>query len=156
MGRLRITDRKKEIIVNAAGKNIAPTAIEQRLAGRSFIDQAMVFGEARPYIVALLTVDEHALRAFAARHDISGVDVDALIAHPTVLAEAHALVDDANSALSRPEQIKKFTLVARSWTAESGEMTPTFKLRRRVIQDNHQGLLDALYAQTTPAHAPTR
>ncbi|KXF51349.1 hypothetical protein AXA44_15140 [Rhodococcus sp. SC4] len=155
-GRLRITDRKKEIIVNAAGKNIAPTAIEQRLAGRSFIDQAMVFGEARPYIVALLTVDEHALRAFAARHDISGVDVDALIAHPTVLAEAHALVDDANSALSRPEQIKKFTLVARSWTAESGEMTPTFKLRRRVIQDNHQGLLDALYAQTAPAHAPTR
>ncbi|MBQ9056442.1 long-chain fatty acid--CoA ligase [Rhodococcus sp. (in: high G+C Gram-positive bacteria)] len=155
-GRLHITDRKKEIIVNAAGKNIAPTGIEHRLAGRSFIDQAMVFGEARPYIVALLTVDEPALRAFAAEHEISGLDIDALIAHPTVLSEAHKLVDDANDALSRPEQIKKFTLVARNWTTESGEMTPTFKLRRRVIQDNHQSLLDALYAQPAPIHAVTQ
>lgn len=155
-GRLHITGRKKEIIVNAAGKNIAPAAIEHRLAGRSFIDQAMVFGEARPYLVALLTVDEPGLRAFAAQHDIGGLDVDALIAHPVVLAEAQALVGDANSALSRPEQIKKFTLVARSWTVESGEMTPTLKPRRRVILDNHQSLVDALYAETAPAHAATQ
>ena len=148
VGRLYITDRKKEILVNAAGKNIAPTAIEFLLAGRDFIDLVMVVGEARPYIVALLTVDQHALRTFAAAQGLEETSVDVLLDHPVVQGRAQALVDEANSRLSRPEQIKRFALLASPWSVESGELTPTLKMRRKAITDRHQDHIEALYQRT--------
>ncbi|GAA3045188.1 AMP-dependent synthetase/ligase [Pseudonocardia yunnanensis] len=146
-GRLHITDRKKDIIITAAGKNIAPTAIEFRVAGRSFVDQVLAFGDARPYVVALLTATPENLLEFARSQHISGADPHELVHHPAVLARAQCVVDEANSHLSRPEQIKRFRLLATTWTVESGELTPTFKLRRSVIHHRHADDLAALYQQ---------
>lgn len=144
-GRVYITDRKKELIVNSAGKNIAPTSIESRIAGRQFISQAIAHGDGKSFVVALLTVDTDKLLAFAAARGIQERDVAQLVLHPLIVAEAQLLVDDANAFLSRPEQIKRFALLAREWSVENGEVTPTFKLKRRVIQEKHQSILEGLY-----------
>ena len=146
-GRLHITDRKKDIIITAAGKNVAPTAIEARVAGQSFVDQILTFGDARPYVVALLTATPENLLEFARNQGISGADPHELVRHPAVLAQAQRVVDEANSHLSRPEQIKRFRLLATTWTVESGELTPTFKLRRAVIHHRHADDLAALYVE---------
>ena len=144
-GLVYITDRKKELIVNSAGKNIAPTAIESRIAGRSFISQAIAHGDARPFVVALLTVDAEKLLAFAAAQGIEERDVTRLVVDARILSAAQLLVDDANAFLSRPEQIKRFSLVAREWRVEDGEVTPTLKLKRRVIQQRHEAVIEDLY-----------
>ena len=151
-GRLFITDRKKEIIVTASGKNIAPTAIEDRIAGRSFIFQAIVHGEGKPYLTALLTADEVQLRRFASAANIPDVDVDQLLQHPVVLAEAQRVIDVANTSLSRPEQVKSFVFARNPFTIETGELTPTFKIRRSVVADKYMPLLDRLYQ--TPRALP--
>jgi len=147
-GRLHITDRKKEILVNASGKNIAPTGIESLVAGRLFIDQVMVVGEARPYVVALLTVDSAALAAFARTRGIVAASTDELLGHPAVRGEAQTLVDQANAQLSRPEQIKRFTLLPGGWSVEAGELTPTLKMRRKIIDDRYRPQIEALYERT--------
>jgi long-chain acyl-CoA synthetase len=144
-GRLHITDRKKEILVNASGKNIAPTGIESLIAGRLFIDQVMVVGEARPYVVALLTVDPAAIAAFARTRDILATSTDELLRHPAVLGEAQTLVDQANAQLSRPEQIKRFALLPAGWSVETEELTPTLKMRRKIIGDRYRTDIEALY-----------
>ncbi|MFG2731574.1 AMP-dependent synthetase/ligase [Streptomyces canus] len=146
-GRLHITDRKKEILVSASGKNIAPTAIESLIAGRLFIDQVMVVGEGRPYVVALLTVDPQVLQAFARAHDIPEASVEELLEHAVVRNQVQTLVDQANRLLSRPEQIKRFVLLPSMWSIESGELTPTLKMRRKAISERHQHHIDALYQQ---------
>ena len=146
-GRLHITDRKKDIIITAAGKNIAPTAIESRVVGQSFVDQVLAFGDARPYVVALLTAKPENLLAFARAQGISGADPDELVHHPAVLTQAQRVVDQTNSHLSRPEQIKRFRLLATTWSVESGELTPTLELRRAVIHHRHADDLAALYQQ---------
>ncbi len=145
-GLVYLKDRKKEIIVNSAGKNIAPTNVESRIAGRAFIAQAIAYGDERPYLVALLTVDHRKLVAYAAEHDIVGVDLHGLVSHPLVVAEAKRVVDEANSFLSRPEQVKRFRLIADEWTIERGEVTPTFKLRRKIIHMNNAEVIESLYA----------
>ncbi|MGV9853469.1 AMP-dependent synthetase/ligase [Streptomyces sp. NPDC003442] len=147
-GRLHITDRKKEILVNASGKNIAPTAIESLIGGRLFIDQVIVVGEGQPYVVALMTVDPQALQAFARTQGITRTTVEELVDHPAVHTQAQALVDQANDLLSRPEQIKRFALLPSLWSAESGELTPTLKKRRKVIVDRHRDAIDALYERS--------
>ncbi|WP_278264385.1 AMP-binding protein [Nocardia sp. AG03] len=147
-GFLYITGRRKELIVNASGKNIAPTTIEQLLVGRSFIDHALVYGEARPYVVALFTADPGELAAFATANGIVGTSD--LAAHPLVLAEVQRIVDDANAKLSRPEQVRKFTLLPTPWGPGSGELTPTQKLRRRAVHDKYSAVLDALYGPSQP------
>ncbi len=143
-GRLYVVDRKKEIIVTGSGKNIAPTAIEPRIALRGLVDQVMVVGDGRPYLVAIMTPNTRALAAFAAQREISG-DIHELVQHPEVLAEVERQVDEANLALSRPEQIKRFTLLGHTWSVQSGELTPTLKLRRKVVEAAYAPLLDSLY-----------
>jgi long-chain acyl-CoA synthetase len=144
-GRVYITDRKKELIVNSSGKNIAPTAIESRIAGRGFISQAIAHGDGQAFIVALLTVDADKLLAFALARGIHEADLSRLVVDPRVVAEAQLLVDDANAFLSRPEQIKRFRLLPREWRVDDGEVTPTFKLKRRVIHQRHQSELERLH-----------
>ncbi|MFD5228685.1 AMP-dependent synthetase/ligase [Streptomyces qaidamensis] len=144
-GRLHITDRKKEILVNSAGKNIAPTGIESLIAGRDFIDLVMVVGEAQPYLVALLTVEPQALTAFAATQGIEETRIERLLEHAAVRARAQAIVDEANRRLSRPEQIKRFVLLASPWSVESGELTPSLKMRRTAIRERYQHHIEALY-----------
>jgi long-chain acyl-CoA synthetase len=136
-----ITDRKKELIITASGKNIAPTKIENLLKARPFISQALAHCDRRPYVVALLSLDRAAIAA--ARPELA----DAPVSHPEVRALVAAQVDLANESLPRYEQVKDFRLVEEDFSAERGEMTVTFKLKRRVIEERYRGLLDEMYAE---------
>nr|WP_042191159.1 AMP-dependent synthetase/ligase [Kibdelosporangium sp. MJ126-NF4]CEL19882.1 Long-chain-fatty-acid--CoA ligase [Kibdelosporangium sp. MJ126-NF4]CTQ97106.1 Long-chain-fatty-acid--CoA ligase (EC 6.2.1.3) [Kibdelosporangium sp. MJ126-NF4] len=133
-GLLRIVGRKKELIITASGKNIAPTRAESLLRAHPLIDNAAVIGDRRPYLTALLVLDEKAA-AETRIHD-----------------ELTAVVDQVNAVLSRPEQIKAFHVVDRVWSPETGELTPTLKLRRQVIEQRHAADIEALY----PAPAEAR
>jgi long-chain acyl-CoA synthetase len=152
-GRVYITDRKKEILVNAAGKNIAPTAVESLVSGREFVDQAMIVGEGRSYVVALLTIDPAALKAFGTANGIEETSTEELVGHPAVLARVQSIVDAANARLSRPEQIKHFALLPAPWRVESGELTPTLKLRRKVIIEHCAHEIEALYKRPAAARS---
>ncbi|MEB3371364.1 AMP-dependent synthetase/ligase [Saccharopolyspora mangrovi] len=145
-GRLHVTDRKKEMIVNASGKNISPTAIEDKISGHGFINQVIAIGDGRPYITGIMTVNEPALLSFATEFGIAG-DLAELVEHPVVLHEAQRIVDLANERVSRPEQIKRFRLVADQWSVDSGDLTPTLKLRRRAVLARYSSMVDGLYEQ---------
>jgi len=127
---VKITDRKKDLIITAGGKNIAPQNLENALKASRFISQAIVIGDRRPYVVALITLDEPEVAA-------SGRDPQELV---------QELVDDVNRDRVRVEQIKRFTIVPREFSQEEGEMTPTMKLRRRVIHEHFASEIDALYS----------
>lgn len=136
-----ITDRKKELIITASGKNIAPTKIENLLKARPFISQALAHCDRRPYVVALISLDRNALAA--ARPDLARAPAQ----DPQVRALVAAQVAAANEALPRYEQVKDFCLVEEDFSAERGEMTVTFKLKRRVIEQRYRALLDGMYAE---------
>ncbi|HEY0638965.1 MAG TPA: AMP-dependent synthetase/ligase [Pseudonocardiaceae bacterium] len=143
-GFLTITDRKKELIITAAGKNVAPSAVESLLRAHPLVAYAVVVGDRRPYLTALLVLDEDAAPAWAAAH---GIPADADLAnHPDVLAELGTAVEAANARLSRPEQVKYHRVLPGPWTATTGELTPTLKLRRRAIADRYAAEIDSLYA----------
>jgi len=129
-GFLRITDRKKDLIITAGGKNISPQNLENALKNSRFVSQAIVVGDRRPYVTALLTLDE-------AEVSSSGVDPQAL---------AEELVDEVNRDRTRVEQIKRFVVLPRDFSQEEGEVTPTLKLRRRVIEDHFADEIERLYA----------
>jgi long-subunit acyl-CoA synthetase (AMP-forming) len=131
-GYLRIVDRKKELIVNAAGENMSPANIEARLKSASpLIGQACVVGDRRPYNVALIVVD---------------ADAAAALDDGDVLVEIGRAVWRANTALSRPEQIKRFRVLEGAWAAGGDELTPTLKLRRKPIERKYAAEIEALYA----------
>ena len=146
-GYLRIVDRKKELIINAAGKNMSPANIEARLKTSSpLIGQACAIGDARPYNVALIVLDPDGAAQFAADRGIEDRSLAALAAHPEVHGEVEAGVARANEALSRVEQIKRFTLLDSDWEAGGEELTPTLKLKRKPIAAKYAAAIDALYA----------
>jgi long-subunit acyl-CoA synthetase (AMP-forming) len=129
-GYVKIVDRKKELIINAAGKNMSPANIEARLkAAHPLIGQALCVGDRRPYNVALLVLDPEVAATFAG-------DVEATVA---------AAVEKANSQLSRVEQIKRYTVLEAEWLPDSEELTPTMKLKRRGILAKYAGEIEALY-----------
>jgi long-chain acyl-CoA synthetase len=143
-GYLRITDRKKELIITAAGKNISPALIEYQLQRHPLIGQACALGDRRSYITALLVLDPDAIPAWA---QANGVEADAdVTSHPAMLAEIGRAVEEANSHLARVEQVKRWKLLPGEWTAESGDLTPTLKKRRRVIAERYAAEIEALYA----------
>lgn len=144
-GFLKVVDRKKEMIITSSGKNIAPSNIENLLKESPIVGHALVFGEARPYVVAVLTLDAEVAPLVAARLGIEG-DLAELAQHPALLAMAQEAVDAANARLSRPEQVKAFELLPVEWTAESEELTPTLKLKRRVVHQKYADVLDRLYS----------
>ena len=136
-GYLRIVDRKKELIINAAGKNMSPAAIEAKLKAASpLIAQAVAFGDRRPYNVALLTLDLEYLAARDANHG----DAE-------IVAEIEQAVEAANGRLSRVEQIKRFCVLEGEWAPGGVELTPTMKLRRRPIERAYEAEIEALYAE---------
>ena len=151
-GRLHITGRKNDLLISSAGRNISPASIELRLTGRSIIDQVMIFAEAKPYVTALITLDPTTLVSFAVAKDISWYDPSTLQEHPVVHAETDRLVAEANALLSRPEQIKKYAILSSTWTPQSGELTPTMKLRRAVIQERFAEIVDSLYDSHAETH----
>jgi long-chain acyl-CoA synthetase len=147
-GYLSIIDRKKELIINAAGKNMSPANIEARLkSGSPLIGQAVVIGDGRPFNVALIVLDPDAAAAFAAQRGLADGSVAAMAKEPLVLAEVSAGVERANARLSRVEQIKRFTVLACDWQPAGDELTPTMKLKRRPIAAKYAEEIDALYAR---------
>jgi long-chain acyl-CoA synthetase len=144
-GYLTITDRKKELIINSSGKNISPAQIENLLRAHPLIAQAVAIGDRRPYVTALIVLDEEVLPLWAKARGLTGDSTSALAADPAVLAEITAAVDAANGKLARPEQVKTFRILPNGWTPETGELTPTLKLRRRVITDRYSGEIDKMY-----------
>ncbi|MER7274876.1 AMP-binding protein [Dactylosporangium sp. NPDC000244] len=145
-GFLTITDRKKELIITSSGKNVSPAQIEALLRAHPLIGQAVAIGDRRPYVTALIVLDDEVAPQWARTHGIEDPRPAALAADPVLLAEIQATVDAANARLSRPEQVKSFRILPSSWTPETGELTPTLKLRRRVITARYSDTIDALYA----------
>lgn len=152
-GYLRIVDRKKELIINSAGKNMSPANIESTLKGVSpLIGQACVIGDARPYNTALVVLDPDYAAAWAAQLGLPTTTTLAELARdPRVRAAVHEAVDKANARLSRVEQIKKFHLVAGDWAASGDELTPTMKLRRKPIAQKYAREIEAMYAGPSEA-----
>jgi long-chain acyl-CoA synthetase len=145
-GFLTVVDRKKELIITAGGENIAPSLIENHLKEHPLIGQALAFGDRRPYVVALITLDGEVAPVWAAAHGIDTTDLAALADHPLVQEEVAKAVEDANARLARVQQVKKWRLLPAEWTAESEELTPTLKLKRRVVHTKYSPDIDALYA----------
>jgi long-chain acyl-CoA synthetase len=145
-GCLRITGRKKEIIVTAAGKNVAPAVLEDRLRAHRLVSQCIVVGDAQPYIACLVTLDAEALPAWAEQHGKGSVTLAAASEDPDVVAEIQGAVDEANLAVSRAEAIKKFKILSVDWTEESGALTPSMKLKRGVVMKDHATEVDSLYS----------
>ncbi len=145
-GFVTITDRKKEIIITAGGKNIAPSRIEGLLKEHPLIGAAAAIGDDRPYVTALLVLDDEMAPAWAASRGIEADDLATLARHPAVRAEIDRAVESANERLARVEQVKRYHVLTQAWTPESGELTPTLKLKRRVITSRYRSDIEALYA----------
>ena len=145
-GFLRVVDRKKEMIITSSGKNIAPSNIENLLKESPVIGHALAFGEGRPYVVALLTLDPDVAPVVAQQLGLTTTDLAELAERPEIQAVVGEGVEKANERLSRPEQVKKWKLLPHEWTAESAELTPTLKLKRRIVHQNYAEVLDELYA----------
>jgi long-subunit acyl-CoA synthetase (AMP-forming) len=146
-GYLKIVDRKKELIINAAGKNMSPANIEARLKGsHPLIGQAVAIGDRRPYNVALVVLDPDACAAFARELALDDASPAALARDDRVCAAVAAGIDEANSHLSRVEQIKRFEILPTEWEPGGEELTPTMKLKRRPIAELYAAEIEALYA----------
>jgi long-chain acyl-CoA synthetase len=144
-GSLRILGRKKDIIITAAGENIAPEPIEVDLTNHPLISEAVVVGEGQRYLAALLTLDADALTRWARRHNKLG-DLEALAADPDLLTKIQAAIDQVNAKRSRAEAIRKFRVLAHVLTAEDGELTPTMKVKRSIVYEHHADVIAELYS----------
>jgi long-chain acyl-CoA synthetase len=144
-GFLFITDRKKDLIITAGGINIAPQNIENMLKADPFISQVMVYGDRKPYPVALITVNPDELSKFARDHGILVTDPAALARHPAVRERIGRTVEEKNTHLQSYAQVKKFTVLATDFTQEGGELTPTLKVKRRVVAEKYHGAIEELY-----------
>ena len=144
-GFVTITDRKKDILVTAGGKNVAPQNLENDLKTSRWISQALVVGDRRPYVSALLTLDEAELATWAAEQGIQERDMAVLAKDPRVRELVQGIVDEVNAERSRFEQIKRFEILPRDFSMDEGEVTPTLKLKRRVVQDHFADAIGRLY-----------
>jgi len=144
-GFLSVVDRKKELIITAGGENIAPAGIESLLVAHPLVGQALAYGDRRKYVVALLTLDGEVAPAWAKTRGIDSGSLAELAADPVVLAEVGAAVSAANERLARVQQVKHWRLLPVEWTAETEELTPTLKLRRRIVHAKYADVLDTLY-----------
>ena len=137
-----IVGRKKDIIITAGGKNITPANLENGLKQNRWISQAVVVGDRRPYLIALITIDPEEAPAFAEQH---GLKVEDLPESEEMRAEVQGVVDGVNSKVGPVEQIKKFAILPKDLAQETGELTPTLKVKRNVVNEKNAGVIDALY-----------
>ncbi|HEY3530143.1 MAG TPA: AMP-dependent synthetase/ligase [Nocardioides sp.] len=143
-GFVRITGRMKEILVTAGGKNVAPSVLEDRVRAHALVSQCLVVGDGRPFIAALVTIDPETFPDWAEAHGKSG-DIAAHVDDPDLRAEIQRAVDDANAAVSRAESIRKFEILPYDWTEETGQLTPSLKLKRSVVVREHKDEIAALF-----------
>jgi long-chain acyl-CoA synthetase len=144
-GFVRITGRKKELIVTAGGKNVAPAVLEDRLRAHPLVSQCMVVGDQKPYIACLVTLDAEAVTPWATAKG-KQTDVAQLVEDAELLAEIQSAVDEANKAVSKAEAIRKFAILPNDWTEEGGQMTPSLKLKRSVVMKEFAPEVEALYS----------
>jgi long-chain acyl-CoA synthetase len=146
-GFLSVTGRKKELIVTAGGKNVAPAVLEDRLRALSLVSQCMVVGDNRPFIACLITIDPDSLEHWKRQHgkpaEASAAD---LAADQDLLAAIGEAVDDANKAVSKAESIRRFAILPTDFTEASGHLTPSLKVRRSVVAKDYQAEIDALFS----------
>lgn len=146
-GFVRITGRKKELIVTAAGKNVAPAVLEDRLRSNFLVSQCMVVGDAKPFIGALVTLDPEAVPTWLKQNNRpENTPISELINDEAMLETIQGAVDQANKAVSQAEAIKKFTILPLDWTEDGGQMTPSMKLKRNVVMKEHEAEIAAIYS----------
>jgi len=145
---VRIIDRKKELIITAGGKNISPVMLESLLKAHRLIGQTCAVGDRRPFVTALIGLDPEVAPAWAARNGIAGSSIAELATRPEVIAEIRRAVESANAQVSRAEAIRRFAVLDTEWTAASGELTPTLKMRRQVVLQRHADEIEGMYAGT--------
>jgi long-chain acyl-CoA synthetase len=145
-GYLKITGRKKEILVTAGGKNVAPAVLEDRLRAHPLVSQCIVVGDQKPFIAALVTLDAEMLPAWAKNNGLPALTVEQARTNDAVLAELQKAVDDANTAVSKAESIRKFTVLPGDFTEENGYLTPSLKLKRNVVMKDFHDEVESLYA----------
>ena len=146
-GYLKIVDRKKELIINAAGKNMSPANIESNLKTASpLIGQAVAIGNGRPYNVALIVLDPDYAPVWASQNGLEGKSIEELADEEKAREAIQEAVDEANSKLARVEQIKKFKILPTEWEPGGDELTPTMKLKRKPIDEKYSEEIEALYS----------
>ena len=148
---LKITDRKKELLKTSGGKYVAPAPIENKLKEHFLIEQIMVVGEQKKFVSALIVPGEEALKDWCDHNNVAWTSLGEVLQHPDVIEKYQAIIDDENPRFSHIEQIKKFKLIATTWEPikedqSEGELTPTLKLKRRVIRRKHASEIDDMYA----------
>jgi long-chain acyl-CoA synthetase len=144
-GFVSVVDRKKELIITAGGENISPANIENLLKEHVLIGQALAFGDRRPYPVAILTLDGEVAPGWARARGIEFATLADLAEHPDVVKEVEAAVATANEKLARVQQVKRWRLLTVEWTPETAELTPSLKLKRRVIHARYAEMIEAMY-----------
>jgi long-chain acyl-CoA synthetase len=146
-GFLYIVGRKKEIIVTAGGKNVAPAVLEDRLRSHPLVSQCMVVGDNQPFIAALVTIDPDALKAWVANHKKDGASINDLINDPDLIAVVQTAVDEANKAVSKAESIRKFTILPVDFTIAGGHLTAKLSVKRHVVAKEFAQEIDALFSK---------
>ena len=158
-GYLKITDRKKDLIITAGGKNIAPQEIEQRVKFHSLISQVVVIGDRRPFLTALVTLDEEKAPVWAKEQGIEG-GIAEIAGHERTLKEIEAAIEEVNKSLAKVEGIKKFRVLERDFQEEENEITPTMKVKRKTINEIYADAIEDMYRKESPsgasASAPVR
>jgi long-chain acyl-CoA synthetase len=150
-GFVRITGRKKEIIVTAGGKNVAPAVLEDRLRGHPLVSQVVAVGDQKPFIGALLTLDPEALPGWLTTHDLPEMDVATAAQNPEVRAALDRAVERTNTAVSRAESIRKYTILTDDFTIENDFLTPSLKVKRERVLTAYADEIEALYRDERPA-----
>ena len=146
-GYLYITGRKKELIVTAGGKNVAPAVLEDRLRAHPLVSQCMVVGDNQPFIAALVTIDQDALKAWVANNKKDGASMNDLVNDPDLIAVIQTAVDDANKAVSKAESIRKFTILPTDFTIAGGHLTAKLSVKRHVVAKEFAKEIDALFTK---------
>jgi long-chain acyl-CoA synthetase len=144
-GFLRITGRKKELIVTAAGKNVAPAPLEDRLRAHPLVSQAVVVGDDRPFVAALVTIDEDAFADWVVEIGIEARTVEEAADTAELRAAIATAVEEANLSVSKAESIRAFSILPHDFTIDAEELTPTLKVRRTVVHLRYQGFIDSIY-----------
>lgn len=148
-GNLRIVGRKKEIIITSAGKNVAPAPLETAMSGHPLVAGVCMVGDSRPYLTMLVSLDPQEAPRWAEQNEITADDWEALTSHPKVVEEIQSAMDGANRAVARAEQVKKIAIVPDEWGPDTGEITPSMKVRRHMVIDKYAALIDQLYEDRT-------
>jgi long-chain acyl-CoA synthetase len=145
---LRITDRKKNIIVTSGGKNVAPSPLENSLITSKYVEQSLAIGDERNFISALIVPAFEVLKGYAVKEGIKFDDSEDLVKDERILSLYDGIVNKAMKNFSRYESIRKFELLSNEWTIKSGELTPTLKIKRRIIEEKYVDLIDKMYNST--------